>query len=346
MSILKQSIVIAITAVAVLYLPGLWKKKLPVIFEGQVEKGFEAVFDAFKMCIRDRYTGKKVVDIWGGYADKQSHRPWKQDTLATIYSSGKGVAAICIGMLIDRGLLKYDDKVVKYWPEFGKHGKQDVTVEMLLSHQGIVSVTDIDIHFGLHKEKFHRLTRMEDTEYTSSQYIEILQSPSMRSMIFGSLIGRESIWNNALANVEELLNPYLLNDPDNRLVEVPSAFGVGTAEGLAKLYGILANGGEVNGKKIMSKRAIEILNTGVSKGFDKTIEIDVEWGPGTGISNIQIGKAFGHSGAGGQEAWANPELKLGYGFVTNTPTLSLLESGKRYLSLRNSVYDCVQKLGK
>ena len=31
--------------------------------------------------------------------------------------------------------MKYDELVVKYWPEFGVHGKEKVTVEMLLSHQ-------------------------------------------------------------------------------------------------------------------------------------------------------------------------------------------------------------------
>ena len=35
-----------------------------------------------------------------------------------------------------RGLLKYDALVKDYWPEFGCHGKENITVEMLLSHQG------------------------------------------------------------------------------------------------------------------------------------------------------------------------------------------------------------------
>ena len=32
-------------------------------------------------------------------------------------------------MLVDRGLLKYDEKISKYWPEFGTKEKQEVTVE-------------------------------------------------------------------------------------------------------------------------------------------------------------------------------------------------------------------------
>ena len=37
--------------------------------------------------------------------------------------------------MVDRGLLDYKEKVVKYWPEFGENGKQDITVEQLFSHQ-------------------------------------------------------------------------------------------------------------------------------------------------------------------------------------------------------------------
>ncbi|XP_071946880.1 beta-lactamase domain-containing protein 2-like [Antedon mediterranea] len=431
MSILKQALVVAVTAIAVLYLPGLWKEKLPVIFDGRVEPGFERVFEAFKEHYRNGiepsdggsafaayHKGKKVVDIWGGYADKEAHRPWKPDILHNIYSSGKGVAAIAVAMLVDRGLLKYSDKVVKYWPEFGKHGKQDVTVETLLSHQAGIPFPNeslswdlfrdhdrladvladsvpqweigtghgyhaltmasfcgvllrkvdpkhrtlgqfvhdelevpfgIDIHFGLRKELFYRATRMEEDKYTTSQMLSvIINNPLMRSYIFKSLFGgSDTLYDKMLKNTEQLLmNPYKLNDPENRIVEVPSAFGVGTAEALAKLYSILVNGGELNGKRIMSEKAVKQLNTVVTKGMDKVVMIDVELGHGVIISKTPIGKAFGHSGVGGQEGFGNLELKLGYGYVTNTPTISLTEDGERYLLLRDILYDCVRKLGE
>lgn len=35
------------------------------------------------------HKGKKVVDIWGGYADRQSHRKWSKDTLSIMFSSTK-----------------------------------------------------------------------------------------------------------------------------------------------------------------------------------------------------------------------------------------------------------------
>ena len=79
--------------------------------------------------------GRAIVDIWGGYADKQKTNPWNQDSLATVWSTTKGVAAITCALAVEKGLLDYEEKVSHYWPEFGCNGKEDITVEMLLSHQ-------------------------------------------------------------------------------------------------------------------------------------------------------------------------------------------------------------------
>src|SRR5690349_9248419 len=47
--------------------------------------------------------GKTVVDLWGGYADAARTRAWRRDTLINIWSSGKGVIALAIAMLVERG---------------------------------------------------------------------------------------------------------------------------------------------------------------------------------------------------------------------------------------------------
>ncbi|KJH51327.1 beta-lactamase [Dictyocaulus viviparus] len=81
------------------------------------------------------HRGKLVVDLWGGYADESCTRRWNDDTITVLFSCTKSVAAICMAMLVDRGLCDYGDKVVQYWPEFGQHGKHDITIEMILSHR-------------------------------------------------------------------------------------------------------------------------------------------------------------------------------------------------------------------
>ena len=79
--------------------------------------------------------GKPIIDIWGGYSDKDCKREWSRNTLATVWSTTKGVAAITLAHAYEKGLLDYEEKVAKYWPEFGCNGKEDITVGMLLSHQ-------------------------------------------------------------------------------------------------------------------------------------------------------------------------------------------------------------------
>ena len=79
--------------------------------------------------------GKPIIDIWGGYSDKDQTKQWNRDTLATVWSTTKGVAAITIAHAFENELIEYERKVSEYWPEFGCNGKEDITVGMLLSHQ-------------------------------------------------------------------------------------------------------------------------------------------------------------------------------------------------------------------
>jgi CubicO group peptidase (beta-lactamase class C family) len=55
-------------------------------------------------------------------ADKTTGRPWAHDTLQLVYSTTKGAAAICVGRLVEAGLVSYDDTVATYWPEFAANG--------------------------------------------------------------------------------------------------------------------------------------------------------------------------------------------------------------------------------
>ena len=84
--------------------------------------------------------GNPLVDLWGGFQDKDKTKPWQKDNLVTVYSTTKGVAAFCIALAMEKGLLKYEEKVSTYWPEFSSNGKEDITIGMLMSHQaGICS---------------------------------------------------------------------------------------------------------------------------------------------------------------------------------------------------------------
>lgn len=86
--------------------------------------------------------GKDVVDIWGGYADEARTRPWQRDTIVNVFSTTKTISSLATLMLVDRGLLDVDEKVSKYWPEFGVNGKEDIKVRHFLSHTSGISGWD------------------------------------------------------------------------------------------------------------------------------------------------------------------------------------------------------------
>lgn len=79
--------------------------------------------------------GEVAVDLWAGFRDLERTKPWQDDTIVCIWSATKALIATSFAMLVDRGLMRYDDRVAHYWPEFAANGKQDVTVGMLLSNQ-------------------------------------------------------------------------------------------------------------------------------------------------------------------------------------------------------------------
>jgi CubicO group peptidase (beta-lactamase class C family) len=76
--------------------------------------------------------GNLVLDIHGGVSDIRdgsgATQPVTSETMFVLMSSTKPLAASCLYMLKERGQVAWDDLVSKYWPEFGKNGKETVTV--------------------------------------------------------------------------------------------------------------------------------------------------------------------------------------------------------------------------
>ena len=126
-------------------------------FDGFVADGWSEVADAFAHNIDNRedigagvsvfHKGKCVVDIAGGYFDKEATKPYTLDTLQLVFSSTKGVVATAVAICVERGLLSYEDPVSQIWPEFAAHGKEHVTVAQLLSHQAGLYTVDGPLTF-------------------------------------------------------------------------------------------------------------------------------------------------------------------------------------------------------
>lgn len=119
---------------------------------GFAEDGFGRVADAFAGTFPGRdeagaalavyRDGRPVVDLWGGLADRRTGMPWGARTPAVVFSCTKGMMAVAVYRLVDAGRLELDVPVARYWPEFGRRGKESTTVRMLLSHRAGLPVVD------------------------------------------------------------------------------------------------------------------------------------------------------------------------------------------------------------
>jgi CubicO group peptidase (beta-lactamase class C family) len=117
---------------------------------GQYDPEFQAVVDAFieNFKVEDEVgaacsivqNGKTVVDIWGGWRNGAMVDPWEGSTTVCMMSVAKGITAICFNMLMDRGLVNPNDPVIKYWPEYGRNGKEATLIKHFLDHTAAVPV--------------------------------------------------------------------------------------------------------------------------------------------------------------------------------------------------------------
>jgi CubicO group peptidase (beta-lactamase class C family) len=103
--------------------------------------------------------------------------------------------------------------------------------------------------------------------------------------------------------------------------EMPAVNGVFSARALARLYGALANGGADDGARLLSPERTHALGRVQVRARDAVLGVPMRWrlgyhqAFGTGRD---APKAFGHYGYGGSGAWADPDLGLSLGFVTNS----------------------------
>lgn len=98
-----------------------------------------------------RRRGRIVLDRAIGHTrgNAPGDPPWLRKVQATpsslfnLFSASKAVTAMVVHHLDQRGLVHLDDAVVEYIPEFGRHGKQGITLRQLLTHRaGIPAVRD------------------------------------------------------------------------------------------------------------------------------------------------------------------------------------------------------------
>ncbi|HTX01392.1 MAG TPA: serine hydrolase domain-containing protein [Acidimicrobiales bacterium] len=354
---------------------------------GFVAPGLEAVREEFERNFAERGEvgaafaatrhGELVVDLWGGLADSDAGRPWTADTAQVVFSGTKGLVALCLLMLVDRGALDVEDPVARYWPEFAEHAKDSLTVAELASHRARLPAvegleTPEDFLDPLRLAQLLASQRQSDDPRAGFVYHaltygwlcgELVRRVDGRSV--GAFFAEEvagplglQIWIGTPPEVEARIatleyapgwnslsikaglpddplwaaiwtRPWVFPADDlywNRRpfheAEIPGAGGVGEARSMARLYGCLALGGELDGVRLLSEETLALGRRLRASGPDPFSGLSQAFGVGFAVQTERktMGApedAFGHGGAGGSMHAAWPSQRVGVSYAMN-----------------------------
>lgn len=110
---------------------------------------------------------------------------------------------------------------------------------------------------------------------------------------------------------------------DERVVRscIPAANGMFTARSLARMYAAIAEGGELDGVRIMTPARLRQLGRIHSRRIDRVVPVPMHWRLGyhrVFTLGPRTPNAFGHFGWGGSGAWADPSRRLSAAFTVNS----------------------------
>jgi len=354
---------------------------------GECDPAFQAVRDEFERNFTERgdlgasvcviVEGETVVALWGGLADAETGRPWERDTLVSLMSVTKGATALCAHMLHDRGQLDFDAPVVAYWPEFGKHGKDRITVRMLLTHQAGLPAIRTPVPPGKFLDWEWVIAAIEDEQ----PFWEPGTAVGYHALTFGFMVGelirrisgkslgtffRDEVaeplgldyWIGLPDSEYERLCPLIL-EPDNPMLqaleadpepqssfrlafvnnggileadgfntpaacqaEFGSTGGIGNARSIAGMYAPLSLDGSIDGVRLVSPESLYLMGrTDASVAIDATMNFPLgRFALGFDKDVTDLGlpmAAFGHSGWGGANGFADPSSRLAFGYAMN-----------------------------
>ena len=183
----------------------------------------------------------------------------------------------------------------------------------------------------IYPAKAGRLLEAENRPSSSDFYRDLVKPGTLQQKTFTSPYGL-----NAVSD---------MNKQENRARDFVSFGGIGSASALAKFYAMLANGGEIGGRRFFGDDSIKLMTTTISDGLDRVFEIPTAFSAGLMKDSVSVRRkifgpstnAFGHPGAGGSHAFADPENKISFAYVMNQMEQSVLPNEKS-LRLVDAIY--------
>jgi serine-type D-Ala-D-Ala carboxypeptidase len=277
---------------------------------------------------------------YGNRSLKPTTQPMTADTIFDFASLTKSVAAATsVLILIDRGQIELDAPVAKYIPEFGNHGKEKITVRMLLLHHGGLipdnPMSDYDAGpVEAWKKIFDSTPKWEPGTHFAYSDVGFLVLGELVHRVSGKPLNQfahdeiyvplkmnetsylpPADWRPRIAPTEMRKGEWIIGE-----VHDPRAFALGgvaghaglfsTAQDLSRWLRMLNAGGEVEGKRILSESIVKQMltedalpdGTG-SRGLGVDIASSYSGPRGT---RFDKGTTFGHTGWTGTMYWSDP----------------------------------------
>jgi CubicO group peptidase (beta-lactamase class C family) len=133
------------------------------------------------------------------------------------------------------------------------------------------------------------------------------------------------------------------NSREVHVAEIPGHNGIATVRSLARLVAALI--GDLDGARLLSPQTVRAATVTQSDGPDKVLFLATRFGLGfmltSPFSPFGGPGCFGHSGAGGTLAFADPATGLAFGYATNKMLPGLLGQDPRTATLIKAVYGCL-----
>ena len=239
----------------------------------------------------------------------------RPDALYLLFSTSKPFVALLVHRLAEHGLLRLDEPVVRYWPEFAARGKDRITVRHVLAHRAGLPL--------LHHTVAADALAMTD----GRRYVRDLQRARPRwpagavpayhiisyGYLLGELVRRVTARPVGAVLADELLRPlgladtYLglpaglraravpvrtrgrtlpariyLNLRAVRSAPIPAAGVSATARDVALFYRMLLRGGELAGTRVLAADSIAAARepSTVDGELDRLLRVPVRWAHG------------------------------------------------------------------
>jgi CubicO group peptidase (beta-lactamase class C family) len=293
---------------------------------------------------------RRVAKFWPefGQADKD------KITLGQLLSHQAGLCALDqrVRVLDYDGVIRALEAQAPFWLPGTAHGYHARTFGFLLDElirrmtgktlskyweENFARPLELDFWIGLPEQENSRVA----TIYAARSGKPPEPAQFYRDLVTPGTLARETFTSPYGLNVISKMN-----DPQISAQPNVSFGGIGSASALAKFYSVLANGGELNGQTFFSQETIERMTTTLSDGIDRVFQIPTAFSAGFMKDSQDAQRrmfapsttSFGHPGAGGSHAFADPENKIAFAYVMNQMEQSVLPNEKS-LRLMDAVYD-------